>query len=185
MKKAKEIRNGNVLKMKNEIFRVLKAEHFNPSEKACVMKLKLENIISGQVSNDIIPASDAVDDLKLDTREMQYLYSSGDTYTFMDNENYEQLEVEKDQIGDNVVFLQEEMNITVQFYEGRVVSIELPTVVVAEIDYTEEVERGNTSGNLTKDAKLANGHEIKVPAFIKQGEKVKIDTRTGEYISRA
>ena len=185
MKKAKEIRTSNVLKMNKNIFTVMKAVHFNPSEKACVMKLKLRNIITGQVVNEVIEASSAVDDLRLDSSEMQFLFKSGDDYTFMDTENYEQIEINKDLIGDSHIYLQEEMIITVKFYEEKPVIVELPANIVVEIEYTENVEGGNTTGNVVKDATIPNGEVIKVPAFIKIGEKVKIDTETGQYISRA
>ncbi len=185
MKKAKEIRNGNVLKMDGNILLVQKAEHFKPSEKKCVMKLKLKNMLTGQNVNKDIYASDVVDDLRLEEKEMQYLYSSGTTYTFMDTENYEQLEIEADFIGEQIIFLQEEMMVYVKFYEGKPLTIELPHVVIAEIEYTENVEKGNTANQVIKDATLANGHVIKVPDFINIGDKIKIDTRTGEYMSRA
>lgn len=185
MKKAKDIRVGNVLKLKNDIFTVLKADHFNPSEKACVMKMKMVNIQTGQVVNDTFLAADVYNDLRLDESEMQYLFNSGDLYTFMDTTNYEQVEIEKALIGDQVVFIQEEMVIKVKFYEGRPVIVELPSVIEADIDYTEDVEKGNTSGLVLKDATLPNGHVIKVPAFVKIGDRVKVDTRTGEYMSRA
>lgn len=185
MKKAKELRSGNVLNYKNGIYTVLKAEHYNPSEKACVMRCKLQNIMTGNVVNDTILASDTVDDLRLDERNMQYLYKSGDMYVLMDNETYEQTELTEELFGEQIIFLAENMNVKVKFYEERPVIVELPDHIVAEIEYTENVDPGNTTGNVVKDAKLTNGYELKVPQFCKIGDKIKVDTSTGNYVSRA
>jgi elongation factor P len=156
MKKAKDIRSGNILKIKNDLFTVLKAEHFNPSEKACVMRMKMKNIKTNQVVNDTFLASDVYEDLRLDSKEMQYLYRSSDMLVFMDNETYDQLEVQESFIGDGMAFLEENMNIFMQFYDGKPIMVDLPPNVVSEIDYTEDVDGGNTSGNVMKDAKLTN-----------------------------
>lgn len=185
MKKGKEVRSGNVLLIKGKIYNVLKAEHVKPSEKKCFMRLKMQNVDTGQIVNEQVYASDSVEDLRLDEKEMQFLYSAGDTYTFMDTADYEQLEIDKSFIGEQVKFLEEEMLVKVKFYEGRPLSIELPATVIAEIDYTENVDKGNTTGNVIKDATLKNGLVVKVPDFVKIGDKIKINTETGEYMSRA
>ncbi len=184
MKKGKDIRVNNILKIDNAIFRVLKAEHYNPSEKACVMKMKMQNIETGQVVNDTILASDMVEDVRLDSKKMQYSYNTGDMFVFMDTETYEQLELTKQYLGDTMLYIKEEDMIDVQFYNGKPVNIDLPPSVELKIEYTEPAVQGNTGSKVMKEAKMETGLTTQVPLFCHIGDVIKVDTKTGEYAGR-
>ncbi len=183
MKTAQELRNGNVIMLGKDPMVVLKAEYNRSGRNAAVVKLKLKNLLTGSVSENVYKADDKFETIVLDRKAATYSYFADPMYVFMDSD-YEQHEVEKDNLGDALNYLEDGMPVEVVFFQGKAISVELPTTVVREIAYTEPAVRGDTSGKVLKPAKLATGFEIQVPAFCETGDKIEIDTRTHEYKRR-
>jgi len=184
MKEAQDFRVGNMFKVGKDLFIITRAEYQKGNRAASSMKLKIKNLDTGSVSENVYKANDKLDDVKLDRKKMQFLFNNDEMYTFMDQENYEQTELSREYLGDNVMYLQNEMVIDVLFWGEKPISVELPASVDLEIVYTEPAVQGNTSGRVLKAAKLITGLETQVPLFCNEGEIVKIDTRTGEYLER-
>lgn len=184
MKIAQELRAGNVVNLNNNLMLITKAEFSKSGRNASVMKLKMKNLISGSTTEGVYRSDDKFDDVVLEHKEVQYSYSDGENYVFMDAE-YNQYEITSDYMEDALKYLKEEMPCEIVMHDGKPLSIELPIKLVREITYTEPAARGDTSGKVMKLAKIETGHEISVPAFIEIGDKVEIDTRTDEYVSRA
>ncbi len=184
MKVAQELRGGNVIMISAEPWVVVKAEFNKSGRNAAVMKLKLRSLLKGTMTETVVKADEKYEDIVLDKKEVTYSYFSEPNYVFMDSE-YNQHEVDAETLGDAVHYLDEGMACEMTFYEGRGISIELPNSVIREIEYTEPAVRGDTSGKVMKTARMIGGLEIKVPAFCEIGEKIEIDTRTGEYKNRA
>ena len=184
MRIAQEFKAGSTIKIGNDVLLVLKSEFSKSGRNAAVVKFKFKNLITGQISETVMKAADKIDEVRLDRRVMQYLYNDGEQYHFMDQENYEQIGLTDNDLGDSVNFLKEEMNIDVLLYEGRPVGVELPNHVDREVTYTEPGLRGDTTGNVTKPATIEGGYELQVPIFINISESIKIDTRTGLYLER-
>ncbi|MDP4590743.1 MAG: elongation factor P [Burkholderiaceae bacterium] len=183
MKNAQELRVGNVIMVGNEPLVVQRAEFNKSGRNSAVVKLKLKNLLTGSASESVYKADEKFTLVMLDRKECTYSYFADPMYVFMDDE-YNQLEIEADSMGDALFYLEEGMAVEVVFYEGRAISLELPNMLVREIIYTEPAVRGDTSGKVMKPAKLATGHELPVPLFCDIGDKIEIDTRTGEYRSR-
>jgi len=183
LKTAQELRVGNVVQVGVEALVVQKAEYNKSGRNAAVVKLKFKNLLTGSGSEAVYKADEKFDVVLLERKECTYSYFADPMYVFMDEE-YNQYEVEADSMGDALQYLEEGMQVEVVFYEGRAISIELPTIVVREITYTEPAVRGDTSGKVLKPAKLNTGMELGVPLFCEIGDKIEIDTRTGEYRSR-
>ncbi|MEI2415661.1 elongation factor P [Orrella sp. JC864] len=183
MKTAQELRVGNVVMVGNEPLVVQKAEYNKSGRNAAVVKLKFKNLLSGSGSESVYKADEKFEVVVLDRKECTYSYFADPMYVFMDEE-YNQYEVEADSMGDALHYLEEGMQVEVVFYEGRAISVELPTIIVREITYTEPAVRGDTSGKVLKPAKINTGWELPVPLFCEIGDKIEIDTRTGEYRSR-
>lgn len=186
MKTAQELRTGNVVMINSQPMVVVKAEYNKSGRNAAVVKMKLKNLLTGQGQESVYKADEKFDPVVLDKKEVTYSYFADPMYIFMDTE-YNQYEVEKDNLGDTVNYIEDGMEDVCEavFYDGKAISIELPTIIVREVAYTEPAARGDTSGKVMKTAKLANGTELQVAAFIETGEKIEIDTRTGEFRSRA
>jgi len=185
MKIAQEIRVGNVVMINGEPMVVQKHEYSRSGRNSAVVKMKYKNLLSAAPNEGIYKADDKFDIVILDKKECTYSYFADPMFTFMDTE-YNQYEVEKDNMGDSLNYLEEGMAVEVVFYDGRAISVELPTSVVREISYTEPAVKGDTSsGKVLKNAKISTGFEIQVPLFCSTGDKIEIDTRTGEYRSRA
>src|SRR5690606_4079841 len=144
------------------------------------VKLKFKNLLTGSGSEQVSKADEKFEVVMLDKKECTYSYFADPMYVFMDEE-YNQYEVEADSMGDALDYLEEGMTVEVVFYEGRAISVELPTIVVREISYTEPAVKGDTSGKVLKPAKTSTGMQISVPLFCNIGDKIEIDTRTGEY----
>ncbi len=183
MKNAQELRVSNVIMVGNEPLVVQRAEFNKSGRNSAVVKLKLKNLLTGSASESVYKADEKFTLVMLDRKECTYSYFADPMYVFMDDE-YNQLEIEADSMGDALFYLEEGMVVEVVFYEGRAISLELPNMLVREIIYTEPAVRGDTSGKVMKPAKLATGHELPVPLFCDIGDKIEIDTRTGEYRSR-
>jgi elongation factor P len=185
MKEAQDLRAGNTVKMGNDLYIVVKGIYNKGARGASSMKLKMRNLVTGSTSETVYRASDKFEDVVLERRKMQYLYGSDGAYTFMDQENYEQIDLFAELLGDALNYLKEQMVIDVILYGEKPVGIELPINVDLEISYTEPAVRGDSSGKVYKTAKTETGYEVQVPLYCVTGEKIRLDTRTGEFVSRA
>ena len=183
MKIAQEVRAGNVIMVGKDPMVVQKAEFSKSGRNASVVKMKLKNLLSGTGTETIYRADEKFETVQLDKREVTYSYFSDPMYVFMDGE-FNQFEVEKDSMGDALNYLEEGLECEITFYEGRAIAVELPNTVVREVSYTEPAVKGDTSGKVLKPAKLATGFEVPVPLFVNTGDKIEVDTRTGEYKRR-
>ena len=183
MKTAQELRVGNVVMVGSDPLVVQKAEYNKSGRNSAVVKLKFKNLLTGSGSESVYKADEKFEVVVLENKECTYSYYADPMYVFMDQE-YNQYEVEAESMGDALNFLEEGMTVEVVFYEGRAISVELPTIIVREIIYTEPAVKGDTSGKVLKPAKINTGVEIAVPLFCNIGDKIEIDTRTSEYRSR-
>ena len=183
MKTAQELRAGNVFMVGNDPMVVLKAEYSKSGRNASVVKMKMKNLLTGSPSETVYRADDKFDTIQLDRKEVTYSYFADPMYVFMDGE-YNQYEVEAGNMGDALSYLEDGMAVEVVFYDGKAISVELPTSVEREITWTEPAVKGDTSGKVLKPAKIATGFEVAVPLFVNQGDRIEIDTRTGEYRRR-
>jgi len=186
MKTAQEFRAGNVMMADGQPWVVLKAEYNKSGRNSAVVKMKLKNLLNGMNNEQVYKADDKFEQVILDKKECTYSYFADPLYVFMDTD-YVPVEVEAEYLGDGVGYIVDGMDevVEITFYEDRPIGVEFPTTVAREVTYTEPAAKGDTSGKVTKPAKLNTGLEITVPAFIEIGEKVLIDTRTGEFKSRA
>lgn len=185
MKLVEDLRAGNTVKVNGNLFIVQKAIYNKGARGASSVKMKLKNLATGSMNETVYRAGEKFDDVVLERKQMQYLYGNDGFYTFMDQESYEQMDLTADDLGDALNYLQEQMTIDVIVYEGKAVGVELPIVVECEVTYTEPAVRGDTGGKVLKAAKIATGYEIQVPLYVNIGDKVKMDTRTNEFMSRA
>lgn len=183
MKTAQELRVGNVFMVGNDAMVVLKAEYSKSGRNASVVKMKMKNLLTGTPSETVYRADDKFDTVQLDRKEVTYSYFADPMYVFMDAE-YNQYEIEAEYMEDALKYLEDGMACEAVFYNGRAISVELPTILVREVVYTEPAVKGDTSGKVMKPARLATGHELPVPAFVEIGDKIEIDTRTDEYRAR-
>lgn len=179
------IRPGYVLEFKNRLWVVLKTQHTQPGKGGAYMQVEMKDIINGTKRNERFRSADSVEKARLDEKKYQYLYEDGDNLVVMDNDSYEQVTVSKELAGDSINFLQDGMEIALESYEGKPISIALPESVVLEVVETEPVVKGQTSANSFKPAVMNNGVRTMVPPFINQGDKLLIRTADGEYIERA
>lgn len=183
MKLAQEIRVGNVVQLGKEPLVVLRADFNRGGRNSATMRLKLKNLLSGSVSENVYRADEKMDVLVLDRKEVTYSYYADPSYVFMDAE-FNQHEVDKECMADALNYLEDGMPCEIVLYNGRAISVEMPQSYVREIAYTEPAVRGDTSGKVLKPAKLASGFEVQVPLFCSTGDKIEIDTRTNEYRRR-
>ncbi len=181
---AGEFRNGVTFDMDGQVMQIIEFQHVKPGKGAAFVRTKLRNVISGAVVERTFNPTDKFPPAFVERKEMQYLYSDGDLYYFMDLETYEQLPVNGSILGDEFKFVKENMNCKILSYKGSVFGVEIPTFVELEVTDTEPGFRGDTATNVTKPATLETGAMIKVPLFIDNGDILKIDTRTGEYLER-
>ena len=184
MKIAQEIRAGNVIMLGKEPMVVQKAEFSKSGRNASVVKMKMRNLLTGAPTESVYRADDKFEMVVLERKEVTFSYYADPMYVFMDGE-YNQYEVEKENMGDALNYLEEGMPAEVTMYNDRPISVDIPQTVVREIIYTEPAIRGDTSGKVMKPAKLKTGFEIPVPLFCATGDKIEIDTRTSEYRSRS
>ena len=182
MKTAQELRAGNVVMIGKDPMVIQKADYSRSGRNASVVKLKMKNLLTGSGAETVYKADDKFDLVMLERKEATYSYFADPMYVFMDSD-YEQHEVEADNLGDAINYLEDGMPVEVVFYNGKAISVEMPTSVVREIT-TEPAARGDTSGKVMKPARIATGFEIQVPAFCETGDKIEIDTRTNEYRRR-
>ncbi len=183
MKTAQELRAGNVIMVGDVPLVVVKAEYNKSGRSTAVVKMKFKNLLTEAPSENIYGAGDKFDVIVLKKKEATYSYFADPTYVFMDAD-YNQYDVDAEFMEDVLPYLEDGMPVDIRFYNDKAISVELPTTVVREITYTEPAVKGDTSGKVMKPAKIATGHEISVPLFCAQGDKIEIDTRTGEYRNR-
>ncbi len=185
MATTNDLKNGMVLKLENQLWQVVEFQHVKPGKGPAFVRTKLKHVLSGKNVDKTFNAGVKVETATVDRRDMQYLYNDGADYIFMDLETYEQLPISAEVIGDQKYFLLENQNVVVATNEGVVLFIELPSSVILEVTHTEPGLQGDRSNAGTKPATLETGLEIQVPLFLEEGVKIKVDTRSGEYINRA
>ena len=180
-----DFRNGMCFEMDGQVFQVVEFQHVKPGKGAAFVRTKYKNVKTGSVVERSFNPNEKFEQAQLERNDMQYIYADGDLYYFMDQETYEQTPIHQDKIGDGIKFLKEEMVCKVVSYKGDIFQVELPITVVLEITECEPGVKGDTANNASKYATLETGAVVKVPLFVNQGEKIKVDTRTGEYLERA
>ncbi|NLM46282.1 MAG: elongation factor P [Firmicutes bacterium] len=179
-----DFRTGLTIEVDGEVYTIVEFQHVKPGKGSAFVRTKLKNARTGAVTERTFRAGEKMERAMMDRREMQYLYNSGDEYYVMDNETYEQYVLTRDQIGDGVKYLKENMNVTVLFYQDKVFGVELPNFVELVVVDTEPGIKGDTASGGSKPAKLETGLVVQVPFFVNVGDTLRIDTRTGEYLER-
>lgn len=179
-----DIKNGMILDLDGQLWQVLWFQHHKPGKGNTVVRTKIKNIMTGKIVDKTFNSDTKVDTATVDRRDMQYLYNDGENYVFMDVTSFEQLELTPEVVGDAKDFLLEENTATVAIHEGTPLYIELPASVEMEITYTEPGLQGDRSTGGTKPATIQTGRQIQVPLFLNVGDRVKVDTRNGDYLGR-
>lgn len=182
---AGDFRNGVTFEMDGNVYSIIEFQHVKPGKGAAFVRTKIRNVISGAVTEKTFNPNDKFPTAFIERKDMEYLYNDGDLYYFMDNETYEQTPISPSILGDNFKFVKENMVCKVLSYKGNVFGVEPPNFVELQVTQTDPGFKGDTATNATKPAMLETGAEIKVPLFIDEGEMIRIDTRTGEYMERA
>lgn len=180
-----DFRTGLTIEIDNGVWQVVEFQHVKPGKGAAFVRTKIKNVETGAVVERTFNPNEKMPAARLDTARMAYLYESDGMYTFMDNETYEQMELGKEQLGDALRYLKENMEVAIQSFKGRVIGITLPNSVDLTVTECEPGIKGNTATGATKMATLETGYEVRVPLFINEGDVLRIDTRTGNYIERA
>jgi len=182
---AGDFKNGVTFEMDGNVLQIIEFQHVKPGKGAAFVRTKLKNVITGAVVEKTFSPTEKFENAVVERKEMSYLYNDGDLYYFMDMESYEQIPISKDVLQDNFKFVKENDMCKIISYKGNVFAVEPPMFVELEVIDTDPGFAGNTATNALKPATLETGAEIRVPLFIEKGEVLKIDTRTGEYLSRA
>lgn len=180
-----DFKTGMTILNEGDIYQVIEFQHVKPGKGAAFVKTKMRNLRTGSIIEKTFNSSVKVEAARIDKRDMQFLYAQGDSYFFMNMETYDQIELSKQQLEDNVKFLKENLIVSISFYEGEVLGIILPDKIEMKIVHSEPAVKGNTSSGAMKDAELETGMVIKVPLFVEEGENVIISTSDGKYVSRA
>ena len=182
---AGDFRNGVTFEMDGNVVQIIEFQHVKPGKGAAFVRTKIRNVISGAVTEKTFNPTDKYPTAFVERKDMQYLYRDGDLYYFMDNETYENIPISASTLGDNFKFVKENMDVKVLSYKGNVFGVEPPFFIELEVTQTDPGFKGDTATNATKPATLETGAEIRVPLFINEGDHIKVDTRTGEYMERA
>ena len=182
---SNDFSRGVVIKLDNDIYSVIEYQHVKPARGASFVRTKLKSLTKGATIDRTFRGGEKLEDVTVDKCQMQYLYEEADGLVFMDNETFEQVTVEKEMAGNILDYIKEGNVVTISIYEERPIAIEPPIFVVLEVTYAEPGKKGDTATNTTKKVKVETGAEFNVPLFVNQGDKIKIDTRTGEYVERA
>ena len=182
---AGDFRNGLCFEMDDQVYQVVEFQHVKPGKGAAFVRTKYKNVKTGSVVERSFNPNEKFEQAQLTRQDMQFIYADGDLYYFMDQDTYEQIPIHQDKIGDGIKFLKEEMVCKVVSYKGDIFQVELPITVILEITECEPGVKGDTANNASKYATLETGAVVKVPLFVNQNEKIKVDTRTGEYLERA
>ena len=181
---SNDFKTGLTIELDNGIWQVVEFLHVKPGKGSAFVRSKLKNVETGQVVEKTFRAGEKMAQAHLDRKEMQYLYGDGESYTVMDTSTYEQAMLSKDQIGDGVIYLKEEMMISVLMHNERIIGVEIPNFVELEVVDTPPGEKGNTASGGTKPAKLETGAQVQVPFFVDVGDTIRVDTRSNEYLDR-
>ncbi|MDR0676753.1 MAG: elongation factor P [Elusimicrobiota bacterium] len=179
-----DISNGVNFKIDDQIFSVIWFQHHKPGKGGAMVRLKLKNLRTGAIIETTVKSGEKFEEVILNKKKMQFLYKEGLDFVFMDNETFDQIRINPDHIGESAKFLQDNMEVDILFYQDEILGIQLPSTVILEVIYTEQGLKGDTQTGAVKPATLETGAEINVPLFINVGDKLKIDTRTGEYVQR-
>jgi elongation factor P len=182
---ATQMRPGMVIKHNNDLHSVFSVEHRTPGNLRAFIQAKLRNLRTGAMFEHRFRSGDAIDKITVDEEKMEYLYQEGDAYVFMNTENYEQLHLNRDVLGDAVEYLTANLQISVEFFNGKAVGVELPQTVELTIVETEPGLKSATASSVTKPAKTETGMVVQVPPFVNEGDKIRVDTSEGAYLSRA
>ena len=182
---ANDFKTNLTVTIDNDPWQVVEFQHVKPGKGAAFVRAKMRNLSTGAVIERTFNPNEKMPKAIIDRREMQYLYETDGMYTFMDNESYEQIEISKETLGSALNFLKENMDCKIMFYGDRILGVDLPNTVILKVVETEPGVRGDTATGGSKPAKMETGYVVRVPLFINEGEELAIDTRTGDYISRA
>lgn len=182
---AGDIKKGKTFTWEGKVYKCLDFQHVKPGKGAAFVRTKIKDILSGGVTETTFRPTEKFEDAIIERKKMQYLYQDGDLYYFMDMETYEQIPVGDDVVDEDLKFVKENEEVTLSFYQGKAFAIEPPLTVELEITETEPGVKGDTATGATKPAVVETGANVLVPLFVNQGDRIKIDTRTGEYLSRA
>ena len=182
---AGDFKNGLTLEIDGNVVQIMEFQHVKPGKGAAFVRTKLKNVINGGVVEKTFRPTEKFPQARIDRVDMQYLYSDGELFNFMNMETYDQIDLTKDQIGDDAKFLKEGIEVFITFYQGEMLGIELPDKIVFTVAKTEPAVKGNTTNNALKEAYMENGLMVKVPLFISEGEDIVISTKDGKYDSRA
>ncbi len=182
---AGDFKKGITIEWDGGVWNIVDFQHVKPGKGAAFVRTKIKNVMTGAVVERSFNPTDKMPRAIIETKEMQYVYNDGDLYYFMDVETYEQLPMTRDQVEDAIPFVKEGTNVTMRFFKGKAFSVEAPNFVVLEVTDTEPGFAGDTASNTYKPATLETGFSLQVPLFINTGDKIQIDTRTGEYLKRA
>ena len=185
MVSAGDFRNGLTIEIDGTVYQVIEFQHVKPGKGAAFVRTKLKNVVDGGVVEKTFRPTEKYPQAHIDKKEMQYLYNDGEMYNFMDNETYEQIALTEEAVGDSMKFVKENEEVTISFYQGNAFAIDPPLSVELVVTETEPGVKGNTATGATKPAIVETGAKVNVPLFVDQGETIKIDTRTGAYLSRA
>ncbi len=185
MVSAGDFKNGITIEWEGGVWQIIEFQHVKPGKGAAFVRTKLKNIVSGGVVETSFRPTERFENAVIDRKDMQYLYADGDMYTFMDMETYDQISLNSDKIGDALKFVKENDMVKICSHKGNVFSVEPPLFVELDVTETEPGFKGNTATGATKPATVETGAQVQVPLFVNIGDKIKIDTRTGEYLSRA
>jgi elongation factor P len=182
---AGDFRNGVTFEMDGVAYQIIEFQHVKPGKGAAFVRTKIRNVLTGASIDKTFNPTDKFPEAFIERKEMQYLYNEDGLYYFMDNETYETVQISGDILKSNFKFAKENMEMKITSFNGNILGVELPFFVVLEVTKTEPGVKGDTATNVTKNAILETGAEIKVPMFVNEGDKIRIDTRTGEYMERA
>jgi len=180
-----QFKTGVTILLEGEVFQIVEAQHVKPAKGSAFVRVKLKRIKDGTILDKTFRGQDSAEEAFVEQRKMQFLYASGDIYNFMDQENYDQIAVSKNNLGESVKFLKDNLDVLGVFYKNEIINIVVPTFIELTITETEPGIRGDTSKSGNKPAKVETGAAVLVPLFINVGDKIKVDTRTGEYVERA
>ena len=180
-----DFKTGMTIKYEGNLYTVIEFQHVKPGKGAAFVKTKLKNLRTGSTIEITFNSSVKVEPARIEKKPMQFLYSTGDDYTFMNMNDYSQIELNKSLLGDDVKFLKENLDVDIAFYEGEMLGLYLPDKIEMVVTHTEPGVKGNTTSSAMKDAELETGYTIKVPLFVNEGESVIISTKDGKYVSRA
>ena len=180
-----DLKVGMTIMYENNIYSVMDTQHVKPGKGAAFVQAKLKNLRSGSIIENRFNSSDKVEPARIEKKAMQFLYSMGDTYYFMNMSDYEQIELDKKLIGEDALLLKENLEVDIMFFEGEMLGMNLPDKIALKVTHTEPAVKGNTTSSAMKDATLETGKVVKVPLFIEEGEEILVGSKDGKYVSRA